>query len=115
AGDGQVNQAAPGTFATGYECERKMWANLLFCPTSGLGTLLVMRRQHLFDWTVYRIQTTGDAPSTGLGYDSAPGGVWEEPVFKRVYDRIPWPAKKQIAVENSSFIPTASALGIKVT
>ncbi len=113
-GDGQVNYAEPGRFATGYSCERKMWANLFFCPTGGPSTILVMRRRHLFDWTVYRVQTTDDNPWEAGGLDSAQGGIWEWPIFKRVHDRFSWPAVAKIDFENASFIPTASALGIRI-
>ena len=114
-GDGQVNQADPGKFATGYSCGRKMWANLFFCPSGGLGTILVMRRRYLSDWTVYRVQTTVDNPWEAGGIDSVQGGIWEQPIFRRVYDRIPWPASRSIDHDNASFIPTASALGIRIS
>jgi hypothetical protein len=111
AGNGGVNQDEPGKFAVGYSCERKAWANLLLASRYGLGTALVMRRRNVFDWTVYRVESTVETP----GFDSVPGGIWEVPIFRRIYDNIPAIGpRRSLEVENGSFIPTVSALGIKV-
>lgn len=110
AGNGKINQAAPGSFATGYTCERKAWASLFLCPRSGLGAVLAMRRRHVFDWTIYRVETMAEP----LAYDSLPGGIWEQPIFRRVWERFGIIPRRSLEVENGSFIPTVSALGIKV-
>ncbi|HVX40198.1 MAG TPA: hypothetical protein VHB25_11545 [Gemmatimonadaceae bacterium] len=47
----------------------------------------------------------------GYGFDSAPGGVFEDPIFRAIYDSSPKP-DRSIAHENACFIPTTSALAI---
>jgi hypothetical protein len=56
----------------------------------------------------YRIVS---APDNSRGVDSAPGGVWESPIFRRAYDAAAG-TFRQLHIENSCFVPTHSALAI---
>lgn len=63
-----------------------------------------IRRQYLY------------AQPGGNGIDSAPGGVWENPIFREFNNNVPLPDSMKTAhFENSCFIPTASALALSVT
>ncbi|HET9765501.1 MAG TPA: hypothetical protein VFS60_01565 [Thermoanaerobaculia bacterium] len=56
------------------------------------------------------------AQPKGNGIDSAPGGVWEKPIFEEFVANVPLPDHmKKAYYKNACFIPTASALAIPVT
>jgi hypothetical protein len=109
AGSGKFNQAEPGSKATHYRCG-KAWAYLYFVSRHHGGMPLSMCRRYIFDRKVYRVETVANLP----GYDSIPGGIWEQPIFARVHDRTAGASERILDKENGAFIPTVSALGIKV-
>lgn len=104
AGDGKYNQAEPAKFATKHECGMLFWSDLFTHPLNSPGTLIA-HFCHGFD--SWRLTAAG-----GGGHDSAPGGVWEAPIFRRVYNEFPSGIVRKIEVENACFISTLSALGI---
>ncbi len=104
AGDGKYNQAEPAKFATKHECGFAFWSDLFTHPLNSPGTLISHFRHGDDSWRL----TAGG----GGGHDSAPGGVWEAPIFRRTYNEFPSWVVRKIEVENACFISTLSALGI---
>jgi len=105
AGDGAYNQAAPAKFATKHECGFLYWSDLYTYPLNSPGTLIVHFKHGSDGWKL-------TAAGQGGGFDSAPGGIWEDPIFRRVYNNFPDGVVKKIEIENACFVPTLSALGI---
>jgi len=104
AGDARFNQAAPGSLAVKYACFS--WADLFFCPSQGDGPIIKTVTSKNFKYYELRPELPA------IAYDSAPGGIWEDPIFDVVWKSAPGATKY---VDNGCFIPTTSALGISGT
>jgi len=104
--NGKVSQASPGVVAMHYECFFPEWADLYMYPAAP--------NKVVFDWRDdQRVATLYSGQQTGLGYDSAPGGLPEDPVFAVAFARVPrFLYSRENPVKNACFIPTVSALAI---
>ncbi len=104
-GDGKA-EVPGGTLVLDYSCFS--YALLYFCSAAS-GQLVL--RVYTRGSTYYEVKTG----AASAAYDSAPGGVWEVPIFKKAYDEIPLRENaKTLHVKsgNGCFVPTTSALGI---
>lgn len=103
AGDGQ-QQTVPGKEAVRYSCGAGMRGAKLFTFPRAVGGLML------------EIGWVGDktffVSKNAAGLDSAPGGVFENPVFQQVADNVPPEYAPNVNVRNACFVPTMSALGI---
>jgi pimeloyl-ACP methyl ester carboxylesterase len=105
AGNGQA-QSPPGALAMKYACTFMYYADLCTKPHNAPGALIFQFRNGDGPYRIVAASSGGD------GVDSAPGGIQENPIFRRAYNEVPFPVVKSVPIENACFIPTTSALAI---
>lgn len=108
AGNGAFNQAPPTVYTTGYRVGG-IFADVYFSGAYAGETALLMCRRLVGDFNWYRTVSV-----TGFATDSAPGSIWERPIFRRVYEGAFCGGIKP-RYENCCFVPTISALAIPGT
>jgi hypothetical protein len=87
-----------------------VWATLKFCPSKVDSAIAHIVASSLAGYDIYP-----DDAAAAAGYDSAPGGVWEVPIFEEVAAGIRTRVTPWLKAGNCCFIPTNSALGIPGT
>lgn len=104
AGNG-LRQSAPGALAMKYACTLWYYADCYTQPLNAASATVVQFRN---GGDTYRFISADG----GRGVDSAPGGVPEDAIYRRVFDAVPRGVVKNLHIENACFIPTTSALAI---
>lgn len=104
AGDGRQH-SVPGALAMKYACTLWFYADCYTQPRNTAGMTVVQFRN---GGPTYRFHSTEGS----RGVDSAPGGLPEEAIYRRVHDAVPRGVVKELKIENACFIPTTSALAI---
>lgn len=103
-GEGTGREWLPaGTETTTFAC--LWWGACNAFPRNAGGVVAAGGNSVTSKWSI-----EADQPS---GFDSAPGGVFEDPIFRAIYNSAP--SGRTIRHENACFIPTTSALAISGT